>query len=368
MNWNEYHKLLLEKCKQNSVPYGATFELTPFCNFRCNMCYIRLDPKEAALQGTALTTDQWLDIGKAAKEMGTLSLEVTGGEPLTRQDFPILYKSFINLGFLIILRSNGYLISGSMLELLKRYKPYKLFITLYGATDETYQKVCGISDGFTVVSKNILMLKEAGINIQLTSTLTADNVHEVDMMRSWAKDHSFSLTLAGMLFTPIRGAKRSIDHLRVKSGRDDKDLVKLDRKMDLQREIPNRASYMNPFWMCRGFGSKFNISWDGRMTLCNTTPSVWSNALRMDLAEAYQDLYRQLKALRRPKECETCPYIDCCNRCPASLYSATGSAEQTNDEVCAAARRHYYYKMQAANPPATLINETLEPCEEEVPI
>ena len=47
--------------------------------------------------------------------------------------------------------------------------------TLYGASDEAYEKVCGVSGGFTRVKNSVRLLKEAGIPLYIVATLTKDN-------------------------------------------------------------------------------------------------------------------------------------------------------------------------------------------------
>ena len=339
MNWYEYSQVLIEKCKKKEIPYHAGFELTPFCNFNCHMCYIHLTKDQARAQGKLLSTNQWICLAKEVKDLGTISMEITGGEAMTRTDFPFLYKSFIELGFLIVLRTNGYLIDDNILRLLTQYKPRKIMVTLYGASDDTYKKCCGIDDGFSVVSNNLLKLKNAGMNVHLSATITTENEKDIALMRKWTEENGFDLSLCGMLFTPIRGAKRSIDHLKVRLP---DDAYKLSDEMKAApRDIPNREFYMNPFWMCRTFGAKFTITWDGKMTMCNSNPSVWRDPFKGGVDQAYHDMYRELKSIRRPKECAGCKYIDLCSVCPSMLYSATGSMEQTCEEMCRMARRKY---------------------------
>ena len=339
LEWSEYSEILRQKCKKKEIPFHAGFELTPFCNFQCSMCYIRLDPEQAAKQGRLLTTEQWIYLAKEAKKLGTLSLEVTGGEAMTRSDFPVLYRTFIDLGFLIVLRTNGYLIDDEKISLFKQYRPCRIVITLYGASDRTYKKVCNISDGFSVVSQNILALRDAGLNVHLTTTITNENIDDVDDMKKWSKDHGFSLALCGLLMTPIREAKRSVDYLKVRVREDQYELS--EEMLLLHRDISDRDRYMNPFWMCRYFGAKFSITWDGRMVVCNTSPSCWKDPFVNGLKKAYHDMYHDLKSLKRPEECVTCKYIDFCTACPSMLYSATGSMEETCDEICRMARRQY---------------------------
>ena len=339
MDWAEYSRILMEKCKARGVPYGACFEMTPFCNFRCNMCFVRLDPDQARKQGRLLTTEQWIRFAEEAKKMGTTALEITGGEASTREDFPILYETFVKMGFVVNLRTNGYLMSGKILELLKKYKPLRVGISLYGASDETYKRVCGVPDGFTVVTRNILAMRDAGLNIHLTMTITKENEHDMKPLNEWAKSHNLTVRPFGGLFTPVRGAKRSIDHLRITYSEDDCEIT--DDMEFLPHSVPDREKYMNPFWMCRGFGAIYCISWDGRMTLCNGFTTIWKDPVKDGLEKAFHELYEDLRKLKRPKECETCEYIDFCASCPTQMVSASGSVDTACEEICRRARRKY---------------------------
>ena len=343
MNWDEYSRIILEKCKAREIPYSACFEMTPFCNFRCNMCYIRLDPEQAKAQGKLLTTQQWIHLAEEARKIGTVALEMTGGEATTRNDFLELYDSFIKMGFLINLRTNGYLIKGDILNLLKKYKPLRVGISLYGASNETYKKVCGISDGFSVVTNNILSMRDAGISTHLTMTLTKENIDDKEPLNEWAKENNFTIKQYGGLFTPIRGAKRSIDHLKITYSDEECEIT--DKMSFLAHEVPDRDKYMSPFWMCRGFGAIYCISWDGRLTLCNGMTAVWKDPFLNGLENAYHDLYKDLKAIKRPKECASCKYIDFCASCPTQLISSTGKVDCTCEDICRRARRKYKNKL-----------------------
>lgn len=345
MNWEEYSAKIFSECKKREVPFYACFELTPFCNFNCNFCYIRLTREQARAQGNLLSTEQWIHLAEEAKKMGTLSLEITGGEALCREDFPILYKDFIKKGFIINLRTNGYLLNGRILELLRKYKPGRIGITLYGASDKTYQKVCGVSDGFTTVVNNILVLREQGFNIHLTMTVTKDNNNDVPAVKQWAQKNGFHIRFYGGLFTPIRGAKRSIDHLKIENI-----YHLLDNNCEtssVTHTVQNRQFYMNPFWMCNGFGAMFCISWDGRMTICNSMTAVWKEPLTNGLSNAYHDLYRDLKKIQRPKKCESCQLIDYCGACPTRFLSETGSVDEVSDKICR--RTQYVYNKLITN-------------------
>ena len=337
MKWDEYVQALLQKCKASRIPASATFELTPLCNFNCNMCYIHLTKEQAAQQGEMLSTEQWLRIAGEAKQQGCFALELTGGEAATRPDFAELYEALAKMGYLMTLRSNGYLLHGDTLALLAKYKPLHVGITLYGGTDETYRKVCGVRDGFSRVQENVFALRESGINVELSVTETKDNVDDRPILNEWARQHDLFITYFGGLVTPIRSAKRSIDHLRV----DYSPYIEDSEVCPPTVSTDDKEKYMSPFCMCRGFGTKFCVSWDGRMTLCNLLPSIWSDVLRKSVGDAYVSLYQQLDELTRPAECIKCQFLNHCGVCPARLLSETGTHSQISPKLCREARLSY---------------------------
>lgn len=362
MDWYTYSQMIMDKCKEREIPYHIGLELTPLCNFDCSMCYVHLSPEEAAKQGRMLTTKQWIYLAEEAKKLGAVTMEITGGEAITRTDFPILYKCFIEMGYLIVLRTNGYLIKGKILELLKKYKPRAVMITLYGASDETYQKVCGIRDGFSIVTSNILKLKEAGITVRLSSTITNENMEDVKLMREWADEHGLNFTTGGHLFTPRPGSNRNVEKLQIRYP--DENYHIPEEMKPVHREIPDREKYMNPFWMCRLFGAKLSISWDGKMVICNSNPAVRIDPFATSLGEAYHEMYRKLKAIRRPEKCNDCEYIDLCTVCPSMLYSSTGNMEQTNNDMCKYAYRAYKNRILMESQQEVVDGISAEKCDE----
>ena len=56
---------LSRKCAALGIPVSGIFELTPRCNLRCRMCYVRLTPEEMAPLGQEQTTQQWLELARA---------------------------------------------------------------------------------------------------------------------------------------------------------------------------------------------------------------------------------------------------------------------------------------------------------------
>ncbi|MBQ5711622.1 MAG: radical SAM protein, partial [Oscillospiraceae bacterium] len=59
------------------VPLSGTFELTPCCNMSCKMCYVRMTKAQQEAQAPLRTAEEWVALGRAAKEKGMLYLLLT---------------------------------------------------------------------------------------------------------------------------------------------------------------------------------------------------------------------------------------------------------------------------------------------------
>lgn len=184
-------ELLLQKACTERRPLSGTFELSPVCNFSCRMCYVRKTQKEVdSSPRPLLTLDQWLDIANQARKEGMLYLLLTGGEPLLWPDFWELYEKLIRMGFLISINTNGSLIDDAAIEKFRKLPPVRINITLYGASDKTYETLCRAKNVFSKVDHAITGLKKAGISVKLNCSLTPYNAGDLEAMLSYAQERS----------------------------------------------------------------------------------------------------------------------------------------------------------------------------------
>lgn len=109
--------VLHQKGSRLGLPISGTFELTSRCNFDCKMCYIH-GKNCAELQKEELSAAEWIELGKKARDAGTVFLLITGGEPLIRSDFREIYTELKKLGLVISLNTNASLLQEETAELL----------------------------------------------------------------------------------------------------------------------------------------------------------------------------------------------------------------------------------------------------------
>ncbi len=163
--------------KESNLPLGIKCELTYRCNFTCRHCYCRL-PQKSMLANSELSFKEWDRILGESVDEGALFLTFTGGEPLLRPDFKDIWKMAKRRGLLISLFTNGSFINEKYVEFFQQWSPTNISITLYGATESTYQTVTGIPGMFSKVLANIELLQKANIPVSTRSIITKRNITE----------------------------------------------------------------------------------------------------------------------------------------------------------------------------------------------
>lgn len=164
-------------------PFSVLFELTARCNMNCIHCYLQNNHVSEQM-----SYERIIEIIDILYDKGILFLTLTGGEILTRADFLDIYMYAKKRGFLVELFTNGYLFTDEIIAVLKEYPPLLVDISLYGANEETYQKVTRVKGAFEKVICNCKKLKEAGIRVSLKSPIIRDTLGELTDMKKLATE------------------------------------------------------------------------------------------------------------------------------------------------------------------------------------
>jgi len=86
------------------APLWLLAELTYRCPLHCPFCY---NPVDYAHDRTELTTEEWFDVMRQARQLGAAQLGFSGGEPLMREDLEVLVGEGRRLGFYTNLITSG---------------------------------------------------------------------------------------------------------------------------------------------------------------------------------------------------------------------------------------------------------------------
>jgi len=108
---------ILDYACNHKIPFSATIELTDNCNLNCIHCYC---------EGSGVTLWNYPRLVKLVDElydMGTMDLEITGGECLSHPDIITFLRYANDRGFIITLLTNATLITPDIADFIASIKP-----------------------------------------------------------------------------------------------------------------------------------------------------------------------------------------------------------------------------------------------------
>lgn len=163
----------------NKILYYLTINVTDRCNLFCSHCY--------ASSGKCLEEDLNLyKIKKTlrdAKDLGLISVLITGGEPLLRKDIQGILEYSKSLGLKVFLATNGTLINKDNIIFIKRYVD-KINISLDG-TFGVHDKIRGKKGLFKDTIKKIRKIISEEIPLSISFTAQDNNYLQIEKLTGY---------------------------------------------------------------------------------------------------------------------------------------------------------------------------------------
>lgn len=340
MNIKRY---VFRKAAQKHIPASGTFELTSRCNLNCEMCYIRMSAAEEAVFGQELTAGEWLSLGKQAVDAGMVYLLITGGEPLLREDFTDIYTSMAKMGVIMSLNTNATLVSENVVKCFVEHPPERINVTLYGASADTYEKVCGNAAGYRAAFQGVRMLKDSGLPVCINTTFTRNNATDMEDIVAFAKKNNIPIRMTSYLFPPVRcGRKENStcvltpeEHGKLGAAFDSitMDSNRRQRRAEILANISADAVAQpqeSRAAKCMAGRSAFWITWDGHMLPCGMLPHLGTSLRKANFTQIWTDFEQTIKAQMLPEKCSSCAKKILCPVCIA----VTQSQNVVPDALC----------------------------------
>ena len=365
---------LYAKASKRRAPLTGAFELTPMCNFACKMCYVRKNVKEVKALGGLLPLEFWLDIARQSAKAGTMFPLITGGEPFSYPYIQELYEAMIDLGMQVSINSNASLIDEKIIEWLVKRPPERINITLYGASNATYERLCGDPHGFDKVKRAVDLLYKHNIRFKFNCSLTPYNKDDLEDMLLFAKSYGLSLRIATYMFPPVRREISSnefnerftpeqaayyqvlVDYYQLP---DEQFAVLANNAANyvhLTDEILEEAKAKGPQEMiCLAGRCSFWIDWRGNLSGCGTVDIPKFSLLEGSLEEQWKKIVDYTNEFKYSPVCTNCINKTVCHSCSAMVYTETGNFNDRPVYICET--KEYaakYYQDFLKNPPKKL--------------
>lgn len=333
---------LKNNCREKAIPLSGYFELTPRCSLDCKMCYVHLTDKQMKDNCYSdMSTEQWISLVDQAVDAGMLFPILTGGECLMHKGFKEIFLHMKEKGMLITLNTNATLINDDYIDFFKKNPPNLIRISLYGITDDGYEKVTG-HRSFQRVSKNILKLKKAGLNVKISVTVSRQLYDEATGIVKFALDNNIPYLVDMAMFDAEQETGRS---------RNDYDLTAEEiaskyleiRKIEkiklfdnpIITDIPKRVNdgTVAKALRCSAGRSSFTIKWNGKMQPCIMEISDAPDAVELGFQKAWERVVEISKNTVIPVECISCKMQNVCSLC-AYLRTNPNDPGHANPEIC----------------------------------
>ena len=341
-------RALLAKAERRLIPITGSMELLPLCNMNCDMCYVRLSRPEMESRGRMRTGEEWLALGRQMAQAGTLFLLLTGGEPLLHPDFREIYLGLKKMGMILTLNTNATLIDEEWADFFAASKPRRINITLYGASGEAYERLCHHRDGFDRVVRAVKLLRQRGVDVKLSSSITPANAADVPEMLKIAAELDVPIRMDTYMMPasrerskpfaqqnrllPERAAAARITALRAEMG---EELFAHYRAGMLEQidQYQLREPQPTPI-SCHAGKCSFTVNWQGKLRPCVILAEPEADVFEQGFAAGWQQVSRSFLATRYCAQCSACRLRPLCRTCAAAARLESGDYMGTPEYLC----------------------------------
>ncbi|OGV70503.1 MAG: hypothetical protein A2269_07210 [Lentisphaerae bacterium RIFOXYA12_FULL_60_10] len=330
----EFLQRFQQRVVQDHIPVSASMALTHRCALQCRFCYCR-GAKLSRAEASADSWCRWLD---EAVDAGCLHLLLTGGDPMIRADFPRIYQHARSKGLLVTVFASGLSVSDEVLAVFADYPPTTVEVSVYGASEDTYRNLTGLSDAWKRVCHGLDRLAAAKVRLHIKTLLMKENQHEFTAIESMARAYGSNFRFDACLFPTLGGDPSPL-----------KQRVPPEQAVELEFLDPERCGVWSRFaqgqsedgtddrlYQCGAGTMAFHIDPDGMFRPCLMVRDFGVNLHGVPLASAWKETLAHMQALRMPPDmpCRGCDKQAYCGYCPAYFQVETGDPTRRVDYMC----------------------------------
>ena len=329
LNGAQFWPRLSQKGAEARVPVQAMIELTYGCNLRCVHCY---NPTHTAKE--ELAANQIQRILDQLAEQGCLSLAFTGGEIFTRKDAFEIFDYAKAKGFAVTLLTNATLISPERADRIQALGPHQVEISIYGATQETYERVTRIPCSFHAFLTGVQLLRERTIPLLIKMPVMTLNQHEVLQAKALVEGWGIKFVYCTEIFPRVDGSLEPLQYRLAPH-----DVVRIDDSMlgsqrwraEGDEEKGESCQAGEGLFTCLCGKSSLAVTPYGRMNLCVSLPTPQYDLRSGTVSEGWRTLVEFVDSTNgKPGdayECPQCPVQGHCRQGPMDAWLERGKLE-----------------------------------------
>ena len=164
------------KAKGQHIPPFLISSITSSCNLFCTGCYARANKScNEEVNKKQMTSAQWKDIFKQAKELGVSFILLAGGEPLMRKD--VIEKASQTKEIIFPIFTNGTMLDEEYIKLFDDNRNLVPVLSIEG--DQSRTDIRRGKGTYELLINTMDSLNAKGILYGASITITTENIHNV---------------------------------------------------------------------------------------------------------------------------------------------------------------------------------------------
>ncbi len=331
------------------VPYAVSWNLTSRCNLSCSHCYLDAGGREKGESGELTTEQVYQTIDRLAELNKDSVLILTGGEPMARSDLYGIIRYASAKGLMVVLGTNGTLLNTETASKLKEAGLAGVGVSIDSLNHERHDTFRGKPGALKASMAGLLAARDAGLGIQVQTTPTNDNLHEIPLIAQWA--HKLGARVFNIFFLVCTG--RGEQMADISPGDYEKVLQWAAEERDsfpgmmirpkcaphfkriLHQENPDNELLKTYIAACRAGTHYCRITPTGVVTPCPYMESKVGDVTKTPFDEIWSES-PEFKIYREPElagKCGLCRYRLLCGGCRARAL-ATVNDPMGEDQWC----------------------------------
>lgn len=177
------HDRRLPEVDLDRSPFTVAWEITRACALACLHCRAEAQPRRDPRE---LSTDEALEVIDQIRDVGDPILVITGGDPLMRRDIFELLAYATAQGLRTSLTPTATaLVTPRNLTRVREAGVRRVAISLDGPNATVHDRFRGFSGSFRRTARILDAVLEAGLALQINTTVTRHNLHSLASMREF---------------------------------------------------------------------------------------------------------------------------------------------------------------------------------------
>jgi radical SAM protein len=333
-------------------PLVLVWEVTQACDLACEHCRADAQPQR---HPDELTTEEGKQLLEEVRRFGENQLLVlSGGDPLARPDLVELVDYATDIGLMATLTPSGTnSLTRERIDALADAGLRRMAVSIDGGSQEGHDEFRGESGSFEATVSAARQARDAGIPLQINTTVCAETVGELPEIRDLVA-HLDAVLWSVFFLVPV-GRGIALDPISPERSeavmewlcqvRDEEDFgIKTTeaphfRRVSAQRARDDEDASGNPngrsLGIKAGDGFAF-VSHVGEIYPSGFLPKPAGNVQADDVVDVYRDA-ELFESLRDPDalegKCGACPFRSICGGSRSRAYAYTGNP-LASDPLC----------------------------------